>query len=147
MRTPVVNASARHYNLGARKLADWLTENSDVVTYSDGYPGLFGGQPDKVYISVIFSWHAPVAAEIAMRYKANADIECGGPGMFALAAWWKQQSRLACHRGLDDRFERQRGREAYRITYCEIQSLLSEGACYLQSVNQLWQLALSGLVP
>ena len=117
MRALVVNASARHYNLGARKLADWLTENGDVVACSDGDPGLFGGQPDKVYISVIFSWHAPVAAEIAMRYKANADIECGGPGMFALAAWWKRQTGLERHRG------------NYRMTHCEIQSLLSEGSC------------------
>ncbi len=115
MRILVVNASAQHYNLGARKLADWLTENGDVVAYSDGDPGLFGGSPDKVYVSVIFSWHAPVAAEIAMRYKANADIECGGPGMFALAAWWKQQTGLECHRGLDARFERQRGN--YRMTF------------------------------
>jgi hypothetical protein len=64
---------------------------------------------------VLFSWHAPLAAEIAWRYKPYADICCGGPGMFALGRWWQQQTGLICHRGLDARFERQRG--AYRMTF------------------------------
>lgn len=108
----VVNCSAPYYNLGAHKLADWLRsvdDTPDTTGYYDGDPGLFGGVPDKVYLSVIFSWHALVAYQIAMRYKSNADIECGGPGIFALAGWWKQQTGLEIHRGLDSRFEYQRG--------------------------------------
>lgn len=115
MRTLVVNASAPHYNLGARKMADWLAEQGHTVAYHDGDPGLFGGPADRVYLSVIFSWHAPVAAEIAYRYKAHADVECGGPGMFALARWWRERTGLEIHRGLDERFERQRGN--YRMTF------------------------------
>jgi hypothetical protein len=42
-------------------------------------------------------------------------VWCGGPGMFALSLWWKEQTGLAVTRGLDTRFERQRG--AYRMTF------------------------------
>lgn len=106
----VVNCSAPYYNLGARKLADW-----SGATYYDGDPGLFGGSPERVYLSVIFSWDAPKALEIAMRYKGYADIECGGPGMFALAGWWKEKTGMAVHRGLDTRFDKQRG--DYKMTF------------------------------
>jgi hypothetical protein len=61
----VINVSAPHYNLGAHKLADWLTTQGDRVVYHDGDPGLFGGQPTHVYLSVLFSWHAPLAADLA----------------------------------------------------------------------------------
>lgn len=115
MRALIVNCSAPYYNLGARKLADWLAACGESVSYHDGDPGLFGGVADRVYLSVIFSWNAPRAVEIALRYKSDADIECGGPGMFALGQWWKEQAGLECHRGLDARFERQRGN--YRMTF------------------------------
>lgn len=111
----VINVSAPHYNLGARKLAHWLAMQGDHVAYHDGDPGLFGGAPTQVYLSVIFSWQAPLAAELAWRFKPHADVCCGGPGMFALERWWQQQTGLPCHRGLDWRFERQRG--AYRMTF------------------------------
>lgn len=115
MRALVVNCSAPHYNLGARKCADWLRAEKHTVAYYDGDPGLFGGAPDAICLSVIFSWHAPIAREIAMRYKAHANIECGGPGMFALAAWWERETGLAVHRGLAARFDKQRG--DYRMTF------------------------------
>lgn len=114
----VINCSAPYYNLGAHKLRDWLHEQDDTpgsLSLYDGDPGMFGGAPDKVYLSVIFSWHAKVALQIAFRHKSHADIECGGPGMFALTKWWKEQTGLECHRGLDWRFERQRG--DYRMTF------------------------------
>ena len=110
----VVNCSAPHYNLGARKCADWLGDEWDV-DYQDGDPGMFGGKPDLVALSVIFSWHAPIAAEIAHRYRGIADIWCGGPGMFVLGKWWKDETGLECVRGLDSRFEKQRGE--YRMTF------------------------------
>lgn len=98
-----------HYNLGARKLAGWLTGQGYTVRYYDGDPGLFGLDADLVCLSVIFSWHAPIAREIALRMKDKAEVWCGGPGMFALANWWKEQTGLECVRGLDGRFEQQRG--------------------------------------
>lgn len=111
----VVNCSAPYYNLGARKLSDWLKAQGESVSYHDGDPGLFGGHHDRVYLSVIFSWHAPIALEIAMRYKEHSEIECGGPGVFALAHWWKQQTGLEIHKGIDQRFDRQRG--DYKMTF------------------------------
>lgn len=111
----VVNCSAPHYNLGAEKLADWLKSEGYSVSRHGGDPGLFGLGADLVCLSVIFSWHAPLAREIALRYKPTAVVWCGGPGMFALAHWWTQETGLDCVRGLDQRFERQRG--AYRMTF------------------------------
>lgn len=115
MRALVINCSALHYNLGARKLTDWLCAQGYDVTYGDGDPGLFAYGYDLVCLSVIFSWQAPVARAIALRVRRQADVWCGGPGMFALAHWWKRETGLDCQRGLDDRFERQRGR--YRMTF------------------------------
>jgi len=114
-RALVINCSAPYYNLGARKLSDWLDEQGCVVEYRDGDPGLFGGKPDRVFLSVIFSWHAPIAVEISYRYKTNADIECGGPGIFALAQWWQERTGIEAHRFLDERFDKQRGN--YRMTF------------------------------
>lgn len=115
MNALVVNCSAPHYNLGARKLADWLRGDGYEVIFCDGDPGLFGGSPDAVYLSIVFSWHAPVARDIAMRYKSHADIECGGPGVFALAEWWKRETGMTVKRGIDERFDKQRGN--YRMTF------------------------------
>lgn len=115
MRALVINCSAPHYNLGARKLTDSLRAQGHDVTYSDGDPGLFAYGHDLVCPSVIFSWHAPLARAIALRVRRQADVWCGGPGMFALTHWWKRETGLDCQRGLDDRFERQRGR--YRMTF------------------------------
>jgi hypothetical protein len=115
MASSVINVSAPAYNLGAHKLTDWLRTQGQQVTSHDGDPGLFGGQPTHVYVSVLFSWQAPLAAELAWRSKPYADICCGGPGMFALGRWWQQQTGVPCHRGLDQRFERQRG--WYRMTF------------------------------
>ena len=82
MRLLVINCSAPHYNLGARQTADWLRTQGDEVTSCDGDPGLFAYGYDRVCLSVIFSWHAPIARSIALRVKRNAEVWCGGPGMF-----------------------------------------------------------------
>jgi hypothetical protein len=118
-RALVVNCSAPHYNLGARKLADWLTSEGWAVAYQDGDPGLFGGEPELVALSVIFSWHAPLALAIALRYRDRAEVWSGGPGMTALAHWWREQTGgLEAHVGLDPRFDRQRAIGApYRMTF------------------------------
>lgn len=115
MKALVVNCSAPHYNLGARKCADWLRSDGHDVTYADGDPGLFAYGYDAVSLSVIFSWHAPIARQIALRLKGSADIQCGGPGMFALAGWWKRETGLEAVRGLDARFESHRG--PYKMTF------------------------------
>jgi pyruvate-formate lyase-activating enzyme len=115
----VVNCSAPqrrrseddHYNLGAAKLADWLESRGYDVTR--GEPKDAAGERihryDLICLSVIFSWDVPIAREIANRAKGHADVWCGGPGMSALAGWWKAETGLECTVGLDPRFERQRG--------------------------------------
>jgi hypothetical protein len=54
-------------------------------------------------------WHAPLAREIALRMRERAEVWAGGPGLFALAAWWRKETGLAIVRGLDTRFDRQHG--------------------------------------
>ena len=100
----VINCSSsktRHfYNLGARKLTDWLTTQGYHVSYHDGDPWLWGEQDvDLVALSVIFSWDALTARTIALRYKGRAEIWCGGPGMFALHNWWCSETGLETVRG------------------------------------------------
>jgi hypothetical protein len=118
----VVNVSAPRYNLGARKLADWLGAQGHAVTYHDGDPGMFALGYDRVCLSVIFSWHAPLARDIALRVKGNSEVWCGGPGLAALGKWWREQTGLDCVRGLDGRFERQRGdyRMAFASRGCDV---------------------------
>lgn len=115
MKALVVNCSAPHYNLGATKLTNWLRERGYDVTTAAGDPGLYSWGFDLVALSVIFSWHAPIALEVAERVKGHAEVWCGGPGMAALPNWWRQQTGLECVVGLDPRFERQRGE--YRMTF------------------------------
>jgi hypothetical protein len=105
----VVNCSAPHYNLGSHKLADWLTEQGYQVETNVGDPGMFAMGFDLVCLSVIFSWHAPIARDIALRVKDNSEVWCGGPGMAALGNWWKRETGLDATIGLDQRFERQQG--------------------------------------
>jgi len=111
----VINCSAPHYNLGACKLADWLSTQDYEVQSVNGDPGLWGLDVDLVCLSVIFSWHAPLACEIARRMKDFAEVWCGGPGIFTLAHWWKQETGLERVKGLDPRFDRQRG--TYKMTF------------------------------
>lgn len=114
MKALVVNCSAPHYNLGASKLADWLVASGHVVERAQGDPGLFAGEPDLVCLSVIFSWHAPLARDIAMRF-ADREVWCGGPGMSALGNWWRTETGRDCVVGLDQRFDRHRGN--YTMTF------------------------------
>jgi hypothetical protein len=117
-RAAVINCSAPHYNLGSHKLADWLRGSGYEVELFDGDPGLFVQDVDLVCVSVIFSWHAPIAADIAHRFLGKSEVWAGGPGLFKLADWWKSRvNELQCKLvlGLDHRFERQRG--SYRVTF------------------------------
>jgi hypothetical protein len=110
-----VNCSAPHYNLGAQKLRDWLSNHGYQIQYWDGDPGFFASGADLVCLSVIFSWDALTARRIALQVKDDSEVWCGGPGMYALEKWWKQETGLNCIRGLDWRFERQRG--DYKMTF------------------------------
>lgn len=109
MKALVVNCSAPAYNLGARKLADWLRLEGHDVSEWGGDPGAFSFGFDVVALSVIFSWHAPIAREIALRVKASSEVWCGGPGMTELRHWWHSETGTHAHVGLDGRFDRQRG--------------------------------------
>ncbi len=115
MRAVIINCSAPHYNLGARKCTDWLREQGHDVAYYDGDPGLWELDADLVALSVIFSWHGPIAKEIALRMKDRAEVWAGGPGLFALANWWHQETGLEIVKGLDSRFDKQRGQ--YKMTF------------------------------
>jgi len=114
MRVLVVNCSPG-YNLGANKLADWLRQSGHEVNYHTGDPDIFSYGYDLVCLSVIFSWHATIARDIALRVKGLSDVWCGGPGMFALGNWWKKETGLDCHSGLDMRFDGQIGN--YKMTF------------------------------
>lgn len=72
---------------------------------------------DLVCLSIIFSWNAPIAREIAIRMKDRAEIWCGGPGMFTptLERWWRKETGLEVVKGLDQRFDKQRG--IYDMTF------------------------------
>lgn len=121
MRVLVVNCSYepnRHtagslsgYSLGAAKLANWLRAQGHTVTEWQGDPGMFSVGYDLVCLSVVFSWHAPVAREIALRVKGHANVRVGGPGMDRLAGWWARETGLpkALKRGLVKRLDGQRG--------------------------------------
>lgn len=101
MKASVINCSAPYYNLGAAKLTNWLRrEGHQIVTNPDA--------ADVLALSVIFSWHAPEALKYWRRYQ-DRNVWCGGPGMFALAKWWKAETGLDCVRGLDWRFENEPG--------------------------------------
>ncbi len=119
MKALVVNCSSTSthicYNLGARKLTDWLKTQGHQVAYYDGDPGMWELDADLVCLSVIFSWHAPRAREIALRMKDRALVWCGGPGMFALTNWWRNETGFEVVRGVDERFEKQRGQ--YEMTF------------------------------
>lgn len=123
MKVLVVNCSAPHYNLGASKLYDWLTsqghqveraKGSDLIDEA-GEVGFFALGYDLVCLSVIFSWHAPLARAVALRVMPSSEVWCGGPGMRAMEKWWKRETGLDCTRGLDDRFEKHRG--DYKMTF------------------------------
>ncbi len=107
MKVLVVNCSAPSYNLGAAKMADGYRSEGHDVTESAGDPGMFCHGYDVVALSVIFSWHAPIALSIAQRVKDSSEVTCGGPGMFALGKWWNEQTGLVASIGLDQRFDRQ----------------------------------------
>lgn len=108
-RALVINCSKGMYNLGQQKLDGYLNDRGYQVELFSGDPGIFAYGYDLVALSVIFSWDAPTAREIALRVEANSDVWCGGPGIFSLKTWWEKETGLSCQVGLDQRFERQRG--------------------------------------
>lgn len=115
-KAAVINVSAPHYNLGACKLANWLRSEGWSVEEINGDPGMFLPEGlDLVALSVIFTWHAPIAREIAWRVTGKSEVWCGGPGIFRIQEWWKRETGFDAHEGLDQRFERQPGN--YRMVF------------------------------
>lgn len=115
MQAVVVNCSKGYYNLGAQKLGAWLVEQGWTVEHVSGDPGLFLPPADLYALSVTFSWHAPLARDVALRVKDRAEVWAGGPGLFALGKWWRDETGRPAVRGLDPRFELQRGN--YRMAF------------------------------
>ena len=130
MRAAVINASHPMYNLGAAKLATWLRSRGDDVSEFGGDPGLFLHGFDLVCVSAIFSWDVPKVVQVARR--AECEVWAGGPGFLHMRDWWRNETGLDAHHGLDQRFERQRGK--YRMTFA------SRGCpvgCFFCSVPEL----------
>jgi hypothetical protein len=69
---------------------------------------------DLVCVSAIFSWDVPKGIEPALRGRGY-DVWAGGPGFLHMAQWWKERTGYDSVKGLDSRFERQRG--TYRMTF------------------------------
>jgi hypothetical protein len=109
VKANVINCSAPHYNLGASKLANWLRfQGWDVAMDSLG-------DADLVCLSVIFSWDLPRALRVAELYRGKTEIWAGGPALLRRRDWWKTQTGIDAHIGLDQRFDLQRG--SYRMIY------------------------------
>jgi hypothetical protein len=116
MTALVVNCSAPHYSLGAEKLADWLRQEGHNVECAGGDPGMFIVGYDLVAVSVVFSWHAEIALEAALRAKREgAEVWAGGPGLYALRGWFEERSGIKPQWKPDARFEHQRGN--YKMVY------------------------------
>ena len=109
LRALVVNASAKCYNLGAEKLHVWLQQQGYEVTRVNGDPGIFSYGYALVAVSVIFSWHAPIARDLVNRVKHESEVWVGGPGLFALQKWFIKETGIAPHVGVDERFDKVRG--------------------------------------
>lgn len=87
MKALVVNCSHPHYNLGAEKLALYLTAEGHDVTRFGGHPGVFLFGYDLVCVSVVFSWHAELARDVALAATEMGSIVwAGGPGLYARCA-------------------------------------------------------------
>lgn len=115
MNCLVVNCSTG-YNLGACKLTNYLRRHGNCVETCKGDPGpLLSYGYDLIALSVVFSWHAPIARDIALRVAGDTEVWCGGPGMFQLSTWWERETGLHIHRGTDDRFDKERG--SYSMTF------------------------------
>jgi hypothetical protein len=117
VKAAVINVSGKYYNLGCAKLANWLRRNGYEVECFAGDPhGVLLPSYDLVCLSVIFSWHLPLAAELAMRC-GSAEVWCGGPGVFRRQDWWRKETGRDVVQGQPDyaRFEYERG--DYRMAF------------------------------
>ena len=129
-RAAVINLSHPHYNLGAEKLSAWLSASGWTVERFSSDPGLFAVGFDLICISAIFSWDLLAGVQLARR--ATCEVWAGGPAFLKMARWWKDQTGLDAHVGLDQRFERQRGkfRMCFAARGCPV-------GCYFCGVPQL----------
>jgi hypothetical protein len=114
VRAAVINLSHPHYNLGACKLAAWLTSEGWQVVEFDRDPGLFLVDFELVCLSAIFSWDVPKGVQSALR-GSGYEVWVGGPGFAHMADWWRDRTGMEATLGLDARFERQRG--TYRMCF------------------------------
>jgi hypothetical protein len=111
MRNAAVINCSKVYNLGTKKLTNWL--RAEGYTVHDKIRA--GVVYDLIALSVIFSWDAPFALQIAMQYKDSSEVWAGGPGLYVLRNWWHKETGLECQVGVDDRFENMPG--TYLMTF------------------------------
>jgi len=113
----LVNCSPKHYNLGLRKLGNYLSRSgADVDFFPDSRGKGLGPlllprvDYDAVYLSAIFSWNVPMARSIAFYYQDDCPIYAGGPGFATLSKWWQKETGLGPpYVGVDYTFEYERG--------------------------------------
>lgn len=120
------NRSREFYNLGAAKLANYLDTQGYTVTRCAGDPGMFIDGYDLVCVSAIFSWHAPIAVDAALRAKRNgAEVWAGGPGLHGVRAWFEAQTGVKPVWKPDPRFDKKPGeyRMIYAVRGCEGESV------------------------
>lgn len=137
MKKALVLNCSKGYNLGAKKLSDWLIGQNWSVDYLNN-PMLrtfYGYQ--LICISVIFSWDAIFARNVVWRVGDSCEIWAGGPGLFALKNWWKKQTGLSCQYGLDSRFEHQKG--DYLMTFASRGCPVGCSFCIVPKIEGLEQ--------
>ena len=113
MKVAVANLS-QVYNLGAERIAHYHEALGDqVFLWRGSRPGqefpllyLWERKPDKLYLSVIFTWELPHCARVAnLARSLGVEVEIGGPAATVMTDWVHQQTGIRPHTGLDTRFE------------------------------------------
>lgn len=99
----VVNVSTK-YNLGAEKIRCWLNGNHGVSA-------------DTLYISALFTWDIPDIIKVARWFSNSVRVEIGGPAATLMADYIYENTGFMPHKGLDPRFDQQRGLYFYSFTH------------------------------
>ena len=108
MRYWLVNESAPHYNLGLEKARRWLLAQGHEVQYAPFSMEI--QQYDRVWFSVIFSWHlSQLVQHVLLAKDWGKDVAIGGPATSVNCQFIESQTGIRPFLGVDMRFERQPG--------------------------------------
>jgi hypothetical protein len=77
--------------------------------------------------------------------KDRAEVWAGGPGLFALAAWWRKETCLNVVRGLDSRFDKQR--DHYRMCFASRGCPVACSFCVAHLIEGRTQTLDEGFIP